>query len=208
MAKRKKRSELSYNKEWYERYRLALKYYNIDVKILKRPTKKSVHRLRTQWKGLTKQMKKAGYIDLPTVYQASKFIKESEARPNITSIPSEQLASEPLQYEAVKQNAEATIDDLINTVKRMGSNAGFYFKNRALDRIASSKMEAVRLLEFAKQKTDPVELAKVLAENEFITRAIEYEILDSDNVAEFYDYVTNELYDVISSAIQTSLERI
>ena len=208
--KRKKRSQASINKEWYDRYLTALKYYNIKVKALKKPTKKSVQRLKSQWQGINKRMKKAGYIDLPSVYQASAYIKKQEARPKNIEIPQAQQAEEPLSYSQLEQKADDAIQDLINTIKRMASNAGMYFKRRALDNIAESKSQAIKLLEYAKTKTDPIELAKALAENEFIERALEYEILDSesDNIGEFYDFITNELYDMINSAIQISLERV
>ena len=208
--KRKKRSQSSVNKEWYNRYRTALKYYNIKVKALKKPTKRSVQKLKTQWQGLNKQMKKAGYIDLPTVYQASAYIKQQEARPQNIEIPQSQQAEEPFTYEQAERKADDSIQDLIDAVKRMGANAGMYFKSKSLDRIAESKNQAIRLLEYAKNKTDSIELAEVLAENDFIGRALEYEILDSEsgNIGEFYDFLTNELYDMINSAIQTSLERI
>lgn len=210
MAKRKKRSRASYNKEWYERYRTALKYYNIDAKVLTKPTKISVLRLKRQWKGLNKQMKRKGYVDLPSVYEASKYIKELEARPAQTAIPQKQLANEPMTYEQYEQKAMDAIDELKDAVKRMGSNAGQYFRGKHLDRIAEYKNQAIHLLDYARSKTDPVELAKELARNDFIGRALEYEILDSEsgNIGEFYDFVTNELYDMINSAITSSLENI
>lgn len=76
MAKRKRKTQTQKNLSTYNRYKLALSYYGIDIKELKRPTIKSIDKVKQIWRQNNKKLKKQGFIELPTVYEASAFVKE------------------------------------------------------------------------------------------------------------------------------------
>lgn len=79
MAKRRRKTKTQKNLSTYNRYKLALSYYNIEVKELKRPTVKSIDKVKQLWKQNNKKLKKQGFIELPTVYEASSFVREINA---------------------------------------------------------------------------------------------------------------------------------
>jgi len=211
MAKRKKRSKLSIAKQWYETYRKALEYYDIKVPVLKKPTTRSVHKLKTQWQGINKQLRKKGYIDLPNVYQASKYIREQESRPT-----DEEL--EPLNYggrgeqEEMKQYFDGRIDEIKATINRMASNLSTvssvsYKTTRSLE---TAKHDIIQQIDFAVAKTSPQEVADALYGSPLMARAEAYEYLESqgeDARAEISNFFTF-IYDELPSAIASITEHI
>ncbi len=211
---RKKRSKASIAKQWYETYRKALEYYNIKVKVLKRPTQKSVQRLKTQWQGITKQLRKKGYIDLPNVYQASKYVREQETRP-----PQEEL--EPLNYEErgeqeeMKQFFDSRIDEIKDIINRMGSNFDELksVSQRSSIQLSESKRYIIQLIDYAINKTSSEEVAEVLYNSALMDRAQSYELLESggedaqQNIANFFTFIYDELPSAIASITQHILSK-
>ncbi len=79
----------------YENYRLALTLYGQYVKELKRPTAKSVARVKAQWQKLRKELKVDGASYVPTLYEAVREAKNipqthMSIAPNIIN-PDEQV---------------------------------------------------------------------------------------------------------------------
>lgn len=78
------------NKDTYDMYVKAFKYFGEEVKELKKPTPKSVKRIKKEWKELRKNLQAEGYADIPNVNQIAK---EWDNRRSAPPPP-----TKPLQY--------------------------------------------------------------------------------------------------------------
>lgn len=111
----KRKHTAQYYKTWYDKYSKALSFYDIKTKDLKKPTAKSLARVKAQWKGIKKEKKKVGWVNLPTVHEASKFV---ENHPPIQ----ETYQSIPNEGEHLLNYIEEIIDT-INQIEPMVSRA-------------------------------------------------------------------------------------
>lgn len=112
---RVKKSKATLNKETYERYRLALSFYGINLKPLKQPTAKSVTTAKSIWTKNNRNLKAVGYTDLPTPSQAAQYMRDSMSKPQIQNDDWFEKAAKR-EYERTKEaeaNQTANVDDTL-----------------------------------------------------------------------------------------------
>lgn len=194
----RKQSKSSYNLEWYNRYRNALKYFGIDIKELKHPTSKHVSQARSQWQGTRTQMKRKGWVDLPSVYQASAMVTSA---PQIDTQYTDYLTSylpQLIQQIESKDYSE---------IQRYESG------KRAVNELDSFKNHMVDILTWgrAKVNNDKI-LAQAISSSPFVERAlntIEYYTRTNhqmDAIAYVDDVVTPVLEQAINDALASVID--
>lgn len=87
---RKKVSLAQKSKDTYDMYVKAFKYFDKNIKELKKPTLASVKRIKKEWKVLRKELTNEGYVDIPNV---TEIAKEWDNRRSAPPPP-----TEPLEY--------------------------------------------------------------------------------------------------------------
>lgn len=175
MAKRKRKTQTQKNISTYNRYKLALSYYGIDIKELKRPTIKSIDKVKQIWRQNNKKLKKQGFIDLPTVYEASSFVKEISTPTKKQNVSRETSYDIVIDNETIANiedtNITTELDSLIDSVmnirgKRLDINVSKSDENKL--REVRNKLEAQ--LNYGRQKLGDYEFLKTLKESNVYTR--------------------------------------
>lgn len=93
MARRKRRRVKRMTiTQRYNRIAIGLKYFGIEVATKTRTTAKKLKELQKSYRKIRQELREQGNIDLPTIAQAYKYIKEQEAQPAPTP------TREPLEY--------------------------------------------------------------------------------------------------------------
>lgn len=171
MAKRKRKTQTQKNIATYNRYKLALSYYGIDIKELKRPTIKSIDKVKQIWKQNRNKLKKQGFIDLPTVYEASSFVKE------ISTPTNKQNVSRGTSYDIIIDNETiANIEDInITTELQDLIDEIIDVKGERLDvkpsksqqkHLSEARNKILNQLNYGRQKLGDYEFLKALKESE------------------------------------------
>ena len=175
MAKRRRKTQTQKNLSTYNRYKLALSYYNIEVKELKRPTVKSIDKVKQLWKQNNKKLKKQGFIDLPTVYEASSFVCEISAPSNNQNVTRETYHDVIIDNDTIADikdtNIQTELDELIDAVmdirgKRLDINVSKYDEKHL--REVRDKLN--RQLNYGRQKLGDYAFLTVLKESDVYTR--------------------------------------
>lgn len=76
----------------YNRIATGLKYFGVEIATKTRTTAKKLKELQKTYRKLRKELRDQGNVDLPTIAQAYKYIKEQEAQ------PAPEPTREPLEY--------------------------------------------------------------------------------------------------------------
>lgn len=95
----------------FNRLAQGLGFYGVQVATKKRATKKSYKALRKLYEAERKKQREQGVIDLPTIAQAAKIVKQQEeqkATPSPTQIPVEFFADEIEGYDQYEQEQPST----------------------------------------------------------------------------------------------------
>lgn len=175
MAKRRKKTQTQKNIATYNRYKLALSYYDIEVKELKRPTVKSIDKVKQLWKQNNKKLKKQGFIDLPSVYEASSFVREISTPTKKQNVSRETSYDIVIDNETIADiedtNISMELDSLIDSVmalrgKRLDVEVSRYDEKKL--REARNKLNAQ--LNYGRQKLGDYVFLKTLKETEVYTR--------------------------------------
>lgn len=121
-------------KAMYEKYQLALSFYGIETKSLKKPTEKSIENIKKQWQKHNKELREQGWIDLPSVSEAAKVVKASNelherisptnnpelyGTPLTTSLPTESDINDQALY-----NIMSTIDGILQDIDKIVTDYG------------------------------------------------------------------------------------
>lgn len=175
MVKRRKKTQTQKNIATYNRYKLALSYYDIEVKELKRPTVKSIDKVKQLWKQNNKKLKKQGFIDLPSVYEASSFVREISTPTKKQNVSRETSYDIVIDNETIADiedtNISMELDSLIDSVmalrgKRLDVEVSRYDEKKL--REAKNKLNAQ--LNYGRQKLGDYVFLKTLKETEVYTR--------------------------------------
>lgn len=154
----RKRSQSSKNIEWYTRYKNALKYLGVDIKELKHPTAKHVASARSQWRSIKKEMYKKGWVDLPSVYEASRMVAE---QPRVETSYSDYLETYLPQLIAHIQSKD------YEEIQRYQSG------RNAVASLNDAKNDLIDKLTWARAKIqDDEALAKAISKSPFVERAL------------------------------------
>lgn len=72
---------------WYNLYRKALEFYDVTIRELKRPTKKSLERAKREWKKAQKKSEKEGKEKVKLREAYNKVIEEQKQEANFRDTP-------------------------------------------------------------------------------------------------------------------------
>ena len=187
---RKKKSKSQVNKEAYEKYKLALEYYDIKLKLLKKPTAKSVANAKTLWLEQSRIAKGQGIIGVPSVAQAAKYIRENPLEENTVNVKDTLPSFEMQEF----------IDNLTKPhVGMEGMERATYNEVRkhheAQDRLRNK-------FAWARQKIGDYELSQALKQSDFMGR-IEAYIYSSHYLYEETEAIDNEIIPLFDSLVET-----
>lgn len=201
MAGRKPKSA-KYYKSWYDRYANALAYYGIKTKELKKPTAKSLSRVKTQWKGIQKQKRKERWIDLPSVYTASNLYTET---PNVSRETSEPTYSdEPLTNEQMEEaTATAELEHILSNMRALhGSYMDAQHRPTAkeLRNHNTARNNLFDKIEYLRMKAGDYETLKGLKESHFYGQ-FEATIMGTRYLWEETAYLEGEATSLLDSII-------
>lgn len=171
MAKRKRKTQTQKNITTYNRYKLALTYYGIDIKELKRPTIKSINKVKQIWRQNNKKLKKAGFIDLPTVYEASSFVKEISTPTKKQSVSRETLYNINIDNETIADiedtNISTELQDLIDEIIDVkGERLDVKPTKSQQNNLSEARDKMLNQLNYGRQKLGDYEFLKALKESE------------------------------------------
>lgn len=192
---RAKKSKSQIYKDTYDKYKLALEYYNIQLKPLKQPTAKSVENAKSIWREHNKSLKGQGYIDLPTPQQLSKYLRENPLEENTVDV-SNTLAS----FE---------IDAMIDSISK--PNIGIEGIERASFREINKYRKAVERLRnkvtWARNKIGDEELSRALKRSDFMGR-IEAYVYSSHYLYEETSAIDDEIIPLFDSLVDEALSEL
>lgn len=193
---KRKTSQSVKNKTWYNRYRNALRYFGIDIKQIKNPTAKHVSQAKAQWQGTRKEMQRKGWVDLPTVYQASKMVEE---KPKIENTYSDYITT--------------YIPQLVSQIESKDYHEIQKYESgrRAVGELDNYKQNILDILAWGRAKVgNDQALAKAISSSPFVERAmntIEYYTRSSQGT-DAVTYIEDTVTPILEQAIEDAINQL
>ena len=117
---------------WYNVYRIGLKEFGVEIKELKRPTKKSIARVRKQYKQTRKKYQAEVGIKPPTIREAYKrqtaIIQEQALYQNTERDIDTNRTIETPTAEQMTDYSKETVEQFIDMVKQIYNDTIEYIK--------------------------------------------------------------------------------
>lgn len=211
-----KRTKQQKHYQQYEKYRLALSLFKIEVKQLKRPTAKSVERVKKQWQKLRKDLKaeeaevQAG-LWIPTLNEA---VREAKGIPQTRKSISPTIINADAQV--IKDYIARAKQVYLDTIEWIDNNKSGSDDDSKLASIAEYKLDAIsrayyKLLDYIKNvvnKYGETAVANAITGSNEIDYNIAITLVPpSDIQIEFEQTLTN-LKAMLKSAVEKRIEEL
>lgn len=193
---RAKKSKSQLNKEMYEKYKLALEYYDIKLKPLKQPTEKSITKAKQLWKTKTQESKAQGIDNPPTLTQASSYMKSLPLSDEVVDVD-DTIVSIELGYYI--DSLTSLHGDYLNANRKPTDNE---MRNREIvvDRFKAK-------FNYARQKVGDYELMKALKASDFMGK-VEALIYSTHYLYEETEFFDNQIPDMLDAIVDMALDEL
>lgn len=177
MAKRRHKRKALTTTQKYQKIQTGLKFFGVELKVLKKATGKALKAAQKIYKGIRKQLKAEGVTDLPNITQLAKEVQRQEQYKEPLPIPQEEIR-EPLDYADTDEApsidfSSPVLDEFLDTIQEAMNDLAGKFGNapQIWNIMTQQHSEIISVFNQLKAEIGEENLAQ------HITNSLEYEAL-------------------------------